>query len=295
MTIPWHEISERMLRERPVFVVGVPRSGTTVLRNTLENHPSFQAKSPVSVETKVFQKPHLLPRILETEGAHLRRFLLDDDAAAREFLETLRRIEQDGGGETDLIRAYFHFAMLARGVKRLIEKTPRHLAYQEEILAAFPLARIIITFRHPIDVYSSCRKKLQKARKRGKPLAEQRWLEWTPGQFAKRFRQWAREIDESFARRPDRVYRVAYERLTADSRRVLAEICAFLDEPFDEQAMFAPRDVVIDRSGSPRPRSRIVENRKRWQKFLGEEEARDVEDQLEDSLPRLRYERYTQA
>ncbi len=295
MTIPWQEISERMSRERPVFVVGVPRSGTTVLRSTLENHPSFRAREPISVETKVFHKPHLLPHILEPEGAHLRRFLLDDESAARGFLETLGQIERDGGDDTDIVRAFFHFAMLARGARRLIEKTPRHLGYLAQIFTAFPLARIIITFRHPIDAYSSCRKKLHKARKRAEPGSTHGWLEWTPDQFAKRFRLWVREIGESLALGPDRVYRVGYERLTADPRQVLREICAFLEEPFDEQAMFERRDVVVAKSGSPRPRGRIVENRKRWQKFLGEEEAQNIEDQLEESLRRLGYERYTRV
>lgn len=292
MTSTWQQISESARQSRPVFVVGIPRSGTTVLRNTLEQHPRFRPREPGSVETKIFQKPALLDGILKGDGNHLLAFLLGDRQRAAELVRTVQTARDEGAGLADEQRLFFHFAALARGVERMIEKTPAHLSYWNQILSAFPDARIVATYRHPLDVYSSVRKKLVKAQKRGALNEGHRWLQQSPASFARRYQEQVDALSELRTSHPDAACLVSYERLTRTPRELLAEICAFLDEPFEEVLMF---DAVEDdrrRDGSPKPQRRIGTNPKRWDSYLDPAEAAEVVKLTGAALETLGYPAY---
>lgn len=114
----------------PVFLVGFPRSGTTLLDTMLMGH---------------------------------------DDVAVMEELPALDTVAQDIGGfdaipklsAGDLRRARsVYFEVAAKSVdtdrKVLIDKNPLHLSRVPLIRRLFPEARFILALRHPADVVLSC-------------------------------------------------------------------------------------------------------------------------------------------
>lgn len=118
-------------RDDPVFLVGFPRSGTTLLDTILMGHPDA-----IVME----EQPPL--NIVEEELGGLKKLPALDSAAIaaarRRYFEEAEKIQP-----------------LEQG-KVLIDKSPLFLYRAPLIRRLFPRARIILALRHPCDVVLSC-------------------------------------------------------------------------------------------------------------------------------------------
>ncbi len=300
----WRACSRDESTTRPVFAVGVARSGTTALRNTLERHPRFAPRERGTAETRVFARPERIARILEPEGSALLEFfqgdrqaaaaLRDQVAAVRPtWADRLSRSAFRRAGHAHRVRLFFAHARAARGVERMLEKTPAHLFHLAEIEIAYPHSQVIGCVRHPVDVYSSYRKRLTRLEERDRDRSGLEWLEAGPRPFAEEYATAVECLLEAARRAPARVRWITYEALTGDPATQLRELCEFLGEPFASGPLLDDVEVRRDEHGSPRLRARLAPNEKDWKAFLSEAEAREVEDALAPSMQRLGYPRYT--
>jgi hypothetical protein len=288
-----------MVECEPVFVTGCHRSGTSVLRATLDRHPAFRAAAARgservrSPETRVFAKPKRIFQLQRKRGRGLLRYMLDDEAGARELLSLLGSPEQwEPGDEVHWIRLYFHFAWRARGARRGLEKTPRHVFHLDRVFQCFPRARVAIAIRHPVDVLSSLRKRRRASEAAGRWPRSGGWQHFGPKEMAL---AWRAIADIALGRASDgdeRCRLVRYEALTAEPEATLRQLCAFVGEPFDRTAMLEAAPAP-DVPASPDNRGPIASNPKRWRDWLPESEARELEDALEDAMNALGYTRYT--
>jgi tetratricopeptide (TPR) repeat protein len=118
---------------QPAFLVGFPRSGTTLLEQILDAHPGVSA---------IEEQPFLDDRIKEPACDHPQG-LATLDHAAREGL-----------------RARYAAAVLAHRPEAagrvLVDKLPLNLARAGAIQRLFPEARFLFALRHPYDVVLSC-------------------------------------------------------------------------------------------------------------------------------------------
>ena len=105
----------------PVFIVGMPRSGTTLLEQMLAAHPGADGAGELSFWGEAAARRHDLPPA-ETEPL---------DGLARAYLERLRSTRREA--------------------LRVIDKMPANLMHLGLIHAALPNARIIHMRRDPID------------------------------------------------------------------------------------------------------------------------------------------------
>lgn len=162
-----------------IFIVGVSRSGTTLMRRILDKH------SRIGIATENHYLGHLLAR----EGA--RRYFrrvgdLRDDDAVRALVELIysgelqrrsrlrelspywrwltskvprRDIEAallaSDRSERGVFAAFLRIYADRRGKAIAGEKTPAHLAYVETLLEWFPDGRVIHCMRDPRAVYVS--------------------------------------------------------------------------------------------------------------------------------------------
>lgn len=127
----------------PVFLFGVPRSGTTLIGDVLHRHPG--------VET--LDEREMLPNTVWAESARLRSRGIDiaDIIAGRRPLTEADR---------DVMRASFR-RLLRReerfaGRPMKIDKSPFGILYTGLVAQIFPEARILFALRHPADVCLSC-------------------------------------------------------------------------------------------------------------------------------------------
>jgi Flp pilus assembly protein TadD len=114
--------------ETPIFVLGMPRSGSTMIEQMLASHPQIQTAG----EWKGF--PRAIPASLDTLDAVVLR------QAAHTYLSGL--------------------PALAEGKLRTADKLPLNFLHIGLIRLMLPNARIIHTVRDPIDTCVSCYSKL---------------------------------------------------------------------------------------------------------------------------------------
>jgi len=108
----------------PVFIVGMPRSGTTLIEQILASHPQLRGAGELE----------LLPGLV-------------DNIAARPSAAALAAIGQDYAQQ---------LAALAPGVLRVVDKMPVNFRHVGLIRLMLPNARIIHCRRDPIDTCLSC-------------------------------------------------------------------------------------------------------------------------------------------
>lgn len=122
--------------EMPVFIVGMPRSGTTLIEQVLASHPQVAPGGELRLMSRLIAE--IWPR-KQGEG-HLKAV----EAAAPETVDRLAAGYQEG------------IEALANGCIRVTDKMPGNFVNIGLIRLAFPRARIIYSRRNPMDNCLSC-------------------------------------------------------------------------------------------------------------------------------------------
>jgi hypothetical protein len=299
------DISARMRSARPVFIVGEARSGSTLLLHTLLKHPTFAPLQENLQESSFIVQAPAAAGFATSPPRNLRRFLLEDEDAWNGFLDSIRplrpwlRAAAAAGRTLDwqwrlgpavlVARSFAYHAWQARGCERLLEKTPDHVHHIAQLDRAFPRARLLYAYRHPVDVYSSYRR-------RGRVDPKAAWARIGPEEFSVRYRERTERALAAAERLPDRMLLIRYEELTGDPAGELQRICSFLGEPPHVSTMLMPDsepDRVAHWEGTSYLFRGITTETKRWQDHCSVEEAAVVERHLADLMARLGYERRT--
>jgi tetratricopeptide (TPR) repeat protein len=198
----WTPLPAPDSRHSPVFVVGFPRSGTTLLEQMLDAHPAFR-----SMDERAFI--HELTERMELVGQH--------------YPADLAKLT---GAEVDQLRAAY-FRMVARvlpdlGQRRLVDKNPLNMLCLPMIMRLFPRARIILCLRHPCDVLLSCT--MQPFRSPAFMVLCSSLQRLARG-YVQAFEQWYRQV-EVFG---TQVLEWRYESVVGDLDGHLARLGTFLD------------------------------------------------------------------
>ncbi len=127
--------------DQPVFIVGMPRSGTTLIEQILASHPQIEGAG----------EPNLMRDLARHNAAREGR---PDSYPA--FLETLAPERLAQIGEHYLA----DLAALVPPADRIVDKMPTNFLYLGLIRLILPNARIIHCRRDPLDTCLSCYTKL---------------------------------------------------------------------------------------------------------------------------------------
>jgi hypothetical protein len=207
--------------KRPIFVVGCPRSGTTLVQCIL----SASSHAFSLPETHFFS--WVLPaidsaaasRIGPAQLRHAREaFEVEAELTlpAEFWLELEKRADLTA---RDLFVAVVDFYRPAADL-RAIEKTPRHVLHLDTIGTAFPDALFVAVARDPIDVASSLL---------GVPFESSRSV-------LSHAQRWTESIQASqtYSRvYPARLKTVVYEQLVQQPEAMVRDLCAFVDLPYE--------------------------------------------------------------
>jgi Sulfotransferase family len=226
---------ERDVREKgaPVVVLGVSRSGTTLLKEMLDHHPVLAIPG----------ESYFIPQLWDRHGPQPNRdaFVADLARLARvlewgvEPLEVERRIAPRPTF-ADAIAAIFSIYAEGRGKRRFGDKTPAYMQRLDAVAAAFPDAQYVHLIRDGRDAALSF------AAMRRSPRFNWARPRSVPGFGV----QWRYEVEA--ARRlgarlgPSRYTELRYEELVARPERTLQELCRFLRLDFDRAMLDYPRD-----------------------------------------------------
>ena len=132
----WPDLIAPDAAQSPVFIVGFPRSGTTLLEQMLDAHPRLQSMD----ENPFFNR-------------------LSEQLAEQDILVPYD-IHRLGQRDVDELRRRY-LAMVCKVIPRqwdaqIVDKNPLNMLWLPFIHRLFPNARYILALRHPCDVVLSC-------------------------------------------------------------------------------------------------------------------------------------------
>lgn len=218
------------------FIVGCPRSGTTLLSVLLDRHPRLC----VLPETAFYDEvAPLLLKVGDDEGSmlgilrqwrRLPELKLDPG-------DVLCRLKLRERSPSNFLAAILDLYAESQGKLRCGEKTPQHLWHVPAILRDFPDAKVICMLRDGRDVSLS--------------LNAMPW--WHPRDLNAAAELWKQSVAlvESFTRQyPERFKVCRYEDLVTSPAPVLSSIMNYLGESFAPMQLQAaiPSGVVLPRS-----------------------------------------------
>jgi hypothetical protein len=274
----------------PIFVVGLPRSGTTMLRLMLHQHPDVAVLSETWFGPRVWDRRWGFP-VRQASEPFLPR-LLDDfihllETGGREDfpldLADYRQRVLDGPAHLNRLLSVLGDAWAAReGASRWGEKSPVHLRHMPVLSAMFPFAVFVHIVRDFRDTVASL------VTAPFSPMTD-------PVAFAVECRRGMESAErDAGALSPTAGYvLLRYEDVVEDPTRALISVCDAVGVPFHPGMLdfhlaaerYAPRQAWM--AGVHEPLNTASTGR--WRRDLAPEDALLVEAVLDEQLRRFDY------
>jgi Tfp pilus assembly protein PilF len=184
----------------PVFIVGEPRSGTTLLDRMLDAHPAVTSAG----ELRFF-------------GFAVRQ--ATGSSEPRQFSPGLLQDAAEGDA-TKIGEAYVDLVSTLRlDAAHVIDKLPVNYLYLPLILAALPNARIIHVRRDPMDACLAIYKQL---------FADAYLYSYDPGELARHYRRYLHLMETWRDRFGDKFFEVDYEALVTSPEDTLRPVLQYI-------------------------------------------------------------------
>ena len=245
----------------PIFIVGLPRSGSTLIEQILASHSQVEgtAELPnlaaIATGTGKYRHdglvyPHTVPQFSPRDFA----------AYGREYLQQVQRHRVQG-------TPYF------------IDKMPNNFIHVGWIALTLPNAKIINTRRHPLDSCLGAYKQL---------FAKGQHFTYDPFELAEFYRGYVEIMEHWHRVLPARVLDVHYEDTVTDLEQQVRRILEFCDLPFEESCLrYYETDRAVKTASSEQVRQPIYTGALGlWQKYDEHmEEWRDTLADIIEDLP----------
>jgi tetratricopeptide (TPR) repeat protein len=250
----------------PIFIVGLPRAGSTLLEQILSSHSLVDGTLELPNILSMAQK---LRRAGREEGAApYPHSLLDLSAQARSELGNL----------------YINDTRVHRqGAPFFIDKMPNNFRHIGLIRAILPNAKIIDARRHPMACCFSGFKQL---------FAEGQEFSYSLGDIGRYYNDYVELMDHWDQVAPGAVLRVQYEDVVDDLETQVRRILAYCDLPFEQACLeFHQTDRAVRTASSEQVRQPIYRDGvEQWVHFAPY--LTELEELLAPSLVRYAVDRH---
>ncbi|MDI6100036.1 sulfotransferase [Actinoplanes sp. NEAU-A12] len=275
-----------MPADRPIFIVGCPRSGTTMLQLMVHAHPRIAVPPETRFLLAAYQRRAVFGDLTEPARRHgLARYIVESAQFEDLGLNGDEVTAAIVAGPPTLGSAcgiVYRMYSQRFGKPRWGDKRPLYLRHLPTILRLFPDAQIINIMRDGRDCVASLKE-----------------TPWKPSEFDKLIDYWTKSADASLLaerRYPKDVYhQVRYEDLVADPEPHLRRVCEFLREDYDP-AMSTPNKLAPVAVPEYKTwhtlthRAPTTERVQSWRTRLSAEELRRCEEMFGDRLARFGYQ-----
>ena len=274
--------------EKPIFIVGAPRSGTSLLREILNRHPRIG----ICDETYFFYYIYWRRNKFGDLGNIDNRIRLVDtylklERINRLFTDTNQLREKLIARAEDypsfFISLLSHYASEKKKI-RCGEKTPQHARHVETLCQMYPQSLILHIVRDPRAVVESLSR-----------------MPWASKNLVANSRDWRRLNFAAFkvSQLPNYLL-VYYEQLVKDPVSQTERICEFLGEPFFPQMLVGEENGQRESTAAEewwfqRSKRGISEDKvNSWKDVLSQSQIQIIEWIAQPMMKQFGYERTTQ-
>jgi len=193
----------------PIFIVGLPRSGSTLIEQILASHSKIEG---------TMELPNIM-NIARKLGNSTK-----DRTAYPEVIDTLQGIDL-----TDLGKSFINETQFLRtGKQHFIDKMPNNFSHIGLIKLILPNAKIIDARRNPMDTCFSCFKQL---------FARGQAFTYDLSEIARYYVNYVNLMDHWDKVLPGYVYRVQHEDLLNNQERVTRDLIDFCEVDFESSTL----------------------------------------------------------
>ena len=205
--------------DAPIFVIGMPRSGTTLVERILSHHSEVASGGELQdfgVAVKSLTKttsPHVL------------------DLAT---LKAAQQIDKKSIGQLYMERTQY----LRNKGERLVDKLPFNFFYINLIRQALPNAKIVCLMRDPMD---TCVGNYRQLFSINSPYYAYAYSLNTIGQMYNGFRDWVHAFQQAF---PENIRLQSYEALVNDPQKEVASLLAYCNLSWEAQCIDVDKNTL---------------------------------------------------
>lgn len=270
-----------------VFIVGCPRSGTTLLQRIVDAHPQIAITPESHWIPRLFDKRRGLTREGWVTPGLITHLIgqpeFDALGIEHEILHALVN-NSDNISYADFVAGIFDVYGKARNKTLVGNKTPGFVRRLGTLHALWHRARFVHLIRDGRDVYLSTKHRVLK---NPKPGVFDTWEE-SPATTAAVWWEWnVREGKQAASwLGPELYYEMHYESLVAHPVKECAALCTFLDLPYDDALLRFHEGQTKPRAARP-----ITPGLRDWKTQMSTEEEERFEAAAGDLLDELGYSR----
>jgi len=214
---------------QPLFILGFPRSGTTLMEQTLTALPAIAAGDELPFISDI---SGMMPRMLNSPLTYpeaLAELWMGDQ---REGLDNLRdyylqRVRQSG--------------VITPGARWFTDKMPLNETHLGLIALLFPASPLVHVLRHPLDIVLSVF---------SNQLTHGFYCAYDLETVARHYALIADLIAHYRTQMPMRYLPIRYEDLVADQEGTIRRVLDFVGEPFDERCLHFHENMRYARTAS---------------------------------------------
>ncbi len=189
--------------ETAIFVLGMPRSGSTLIEQILAGHPQIHAAGELGDLEKAARRPTPFPECISALDA-----------------SDFRKMGQD---------YLTRMPLLMNGQTRIVNKLPDNFQRIGLIRLILPNARIIHTVRDPIDICVSCYSKL---------FASGQYFSYELGELGRYYNRYRRLMDHWQSILPTgAMLEVSYEDVVNDVEGQARRLIEYCGLPWDDRCL----------------------------------------------------------
>jgi tetratricopeptide (TPR) repeat protein len=198
-------------RNDPIFIVGLPRSGSTLIEQILASHSCVEATSELQILESV-----------------IRDLSMGEHRKARQYPELMQDLsaEQVRRAGEEYLQRTLPYRKLNRPF--FIDKMPNNFSYLGMILTALPNAKIIDARRHPLGGGFAIFKHY---------FVDAYTFAFDLADIGRYYRHYVELMAHFDSVQPGRVHRVLYENMVADPEREIRKLLGYCGLPFEEDCL----------------------------------------------------------
>lgn len=280
-----------MTHSGPIFVVGAPRSGTTLLQRMLRSHPRISSPTGEShffipllrdkIQYGDLSRIENIRVLLEQMHERWAEFLDTDFHGVRFEVDSMANAIHARGAKrlSEVLDALFRINAEGEGKARWLDKTPYYIHHIPTLLATYPDAQFVHIIRDGRDTALSMLERAADIRVFNIAAGAKLW---------KHYVEAGRSAGKQLA--PHQYLELRYEDMLADPVGIVQRLCEFLGEEYSDKI------IDFEKSTDPKTKTPLLKqglqesNREKWRASMTPRQIRTFESIVGDTLLDCGYE-----